>query len=152
VLTRQGLPVLDRARYGPAEGAARGGYVLADAPDPQAVLIATGSEVPIALEAAERLSAEGVRARVVSMPCCELFETQDAAYREGVLPARGRCRVAVEAGTTLGWRGYVGLDGAVVGLDRFGASAPQEALFRELGLTAEAVVKAVRAVLAASRG
>jgi len=149
VLTRQALPVLDRGRYTPAEGASRGAYVLADAEDPQCLLVATGSEVAIALEAAGRLSADGLRVRVVSMPCCELFEAQPAAYRESVLPARIRCRVAVEAGATLGWGTYVGLDGAVVGLDRFGASAPCATLYRELGLTAEAVVEAVRGVQAA---
>jgi transketolase len=148
VLTRQALPVLDHGRYAPAEGAARGAYVLAEAEDPQVLLIATGSEVAIALEAAGRLSAEGHRTRVVSMPCRQLFEAQPAAYREEVLPLRIRCRVSVEAGVTLGWRAYVGLDGAVVGLDRFGASAPYQTLYRELGLTPEAVVEAVRSVRA----
>jgi len=148
VLSRQALPVLDRGRYAPAEGAARGAYVLADWGDPQVLLIATGSEVEVALEAAKRLSAEGHGTRVVSMPCCELFEAQPAAYREDVLPSRIRCRVAVEAGATLGWKAYVGLDGAVVGLDRFGASAPYAVIYRELGLTAEAVVEAVRRVRA----
>jgi len=152
VLTRQALPVLDRGRYGPAEGAARGAYVLLDVGDPQVLLIATGSEVAIALEAAGRLSAEGLRVRVVSMPCRERFEAQPAAYREDVLPLRIRCRVAVEAGSTLGWRAYVGLDGAVVGLDRFGASAPYQTLYRELGLTPEAVVEATRAVRTALAG
>ena len=102
----------------------------------------------ISLEAAGQLSTEGLRVRLVSMPCRELFEAQPAAYREGVLPPRIRCRVAVEAGATLGWRAYVGLDGGVVGLDRFGASAPYQTLYRELGLTAEAVVEAVRRVRA----
>ena len=150
VLTRQALPVLDRGRYGAAEGAGRGAYVLADAPDPQLILIATGSEVAIALDAAERLSAQGLRPRVVSMPCRELFEAQPASYRADVLPPRIRCRVAVEAGASLGWGAYVGLDGAVVGLDRFGASAPYQTLYRELGLTAEAVVEAVRGALAST--
>jgi transketolase len=148
VLTRQPLPVLDRGRYASAEGAARGAYVVAGTGEPQVVLIATGSEVAIALEAATRLSAEGYPTRVVSMPCRELFEAQPAAYREDILPLRIRCRVAVEAGATLGWRAYVGLDGAVVGLDRFGASAPYQTLYRELGLTAEAVVRAARSVQA----
>ncbi len=150
ILTRQALPVLDRTRYAPAEGAARGAYVLAEAPDPQLVLIATGSEVSIALEAQALLGAGGLRVRVVSMPCAELFEAQSAAYRESVLPARIRARVAVEAGTTLAWGRYVGLDGAVVGLDRFGASAPYQTIYRELGLTAEAVAEAARRVLASS--
>jgi transketolase len=144
VLTRQAVPVLDRSRYAGAESARRGGYVLSDVGDPAAILIATGSEVAIALQAQERLGEEGIRARVVSMPCCELFAEQDAAYREQVLPSDLRCRVAIEAGATLGWRAYVGLDGAVVGLDRFGASAPSATLYRELGITAEAAVEAVR--------
>jgi transketolase len=144
VLTRQALPVLDRRRFAPADGAARGAYVLADADDPQVLLIATGSEVAIALDAALLLSADGDRVRVVSMPCRELFEAQPAGYREHVLPPRIRRRVAIEAGSAFGWRDYVGLDGAVVGLDRFGASAPCATLYRELGLTAEAVVLAAR--------
>jgi transketolase len=143
-LTRQALPVLDRKRYAAAEGALRGGYVLLDAPDPQAILIATGSEMSLALEAAARLGAESLRIRVVSMPCRELFLAQPVAYRHEVLPPRVRCRVAVEAGATLGWQADVGLDGAVVGLDRFGASAPYQVLYRELGLTTDAVVDAVR--------
>ncbi|MBI2977031.1 MAG: transketolase [Chloroflexi bacterium] len=151
-LTRQAVPVLDRD----TSGAARGAYVLADpstssstssgrrlrAGDPQAILIATGSEVHIALEAQNLLAAQGVQARVVSMPCRELFEAQTADYRESVLPARVRARVAVEAGVTLGWGRYVGLDGAAIGLDRFGASAPYQVLYRELGLTAAAVAEA----------
>jgi len=143
-LTRQALPVLDRKRYAAAEGALRGGYVLLDAPDPHAILIATGSEMSLALEAAERLGAESLRIRVVSMPCRELFLAQPVAYRHDVLPPRVRCRVAVEAGATLGWQADVGLDGAVVGIDRFGASAPYQVLYRELGLTTDAVVDAVR--------
>jgi transketolase len=148
VLTRQALPVLDRGRYAAAEGAARGAYVLSDAGEPHVILIASGSEVAIVIEAAERLSAEGMGVRIVSMPCRELFAAQPSAYREAVLPLQIRSRVAVEAGTTLGWGAYVGLDGAVVGLDRFGASAPYQTLYRELGLTAEAVVEAVRRVRA----
>jgi transketolase len=148
VLTRQALPVLDRTRYAPADGAARGAYVLAEAPDPELILIATGSEVPIALAAQSLLGAMDVRARVVSMPSMELFDAQPLAYRESVLPSSLRARVAVEAGATLGWGRYVGLDGVVVGLDRFGASAPCQRVYRELGLTAEAVVEAARRVRA----
>jgi transketolase len=150
ILTRQALPVLDRTRYAPAEGAMRGAYTLAEAPDPNLILIATGSEVQVALEAQLMLGAMGVRARVVSMPSMELFAAQPAAYRESVLPKALRARVAVEAGATLAWGRYVGLDGAVVGLDRFGASAPYQAVYRELGLTAEAVVAAARGVLASA--
>jgi transketolase len=152
VLTRQAVPVLDRTRHGAAEGVRRGGYVLSEAEAPQAILIATGSEVAIALEAQQRLREQGLRARVVSMPCCELFAEQDAAYRESVLPSALRCRVAIEAGATLAWRAYVGLDGAVVGLDRFGASAPWATLYRELGITAEAAVEAVRRSLGRAPG
>jgi len=148
ILTRQALPVLDRARYAPAEGAARGAYVLADAPDPELILVATGSEVHIALEAQALLGAEDIRTRIVSMPSMELFDAQPAAYRESVLPPRIRARVAVEAGATLAWGRHVGLDGVVVGLDRFGASAPYQRIYRELGLTAEAVAEAARGVLA----
>ena len=147
VLTRQAVPELDRTRYARPEGVRRGAYVLAEAEDPQAILIASGSEVSLALSAQERLQAEGVRVRVVSMPCGELFEAQPASYREQVLPSGIRRRVAVEAGSPLGWKAYVGLDGSVVGLERFGASAPHTVLFRELGLTAESVAAAVRGVL-----
>jgi transketolase len=147
VLTRQALPVLPRDRFAAAEGARRGGYVLADAPDPQVALIATGSELHVALEAREQLAAQGWRVRVVSMPCQELFEAQPDAYRESVLPRDVRRRVAVEAGATLGWGRYVGLDGAVLGLDRFGASAPSPVLYRELGLTAVAVAEAALGLL-----
>ncbi len=150
ILTRQALPVLDRTRYAPAEGAMRGAYILADAPDPELILLATGSEIPIALEAQALLGAEQLRARVVSMPSMELFEAQPAAYRESVLPKALRARVAVEAGATLAWGCHVGLDGAVVGLDRFGASAPYQTLYRELGVTAQAVVQAARRVLASN--
>ena len=142
VLSRQDLPVVTAAG---APGAERGGYVLADGAD--AIVLATGSEVSLALEARARLAAEGVRVRVVSMPCWELFAAQDAAYRESVLPAAITARVAVEAGSTFGWREHVGARGAVVGLDRFGASAPGEVLMEKLGITTEAVIAAVRRVI-----
>ncbi len=148
VLTRQAVPVLDRTRYAPAEGAARGAYILADGDDPQVILIAAGSEVHLALESRELLAAQGLRARVVSMPSWELFDAQPAAYREAVLPSGTRRRVAIEAGATLAWSRYAGLDGEVVGIDRFGASAPYQALYRQFGLTAEAVVEAARRTLA----
>ncbi len=147
VLTRQAVPELDRTRYARPDGVRRGGYVLAETEDPQALLIASGSEVALALAAREHLHGEGTRVRVVSMPCRELFEAQPESYRKEVLPARIRRRVAVEAGATLGWKGQVGLDGGVVGLDRFGASAPGGVLYRELGLTAEAVASAVRGLM-----
>ncbi len=148
ILTRQAVPVLDRD----TSGAARGAYVLADVDDPQVILIATGSEVHLALAAQKLLAGQNVRARVVSMPCQELFEAQSASYRESVLPSHARARVAVEAGATLGWGKYVGFDGAVIGLDRFGASAPYHTLYRELGLTAEAVSEAAISQIAALRG
>jgi transketolase len=148
ILTRQPLPVLDRSQYALARGAARGAYVVADPDDPQAILIGTGSELHIALGAARLLAADGVRARVVSMPSRELFEAQPEAYRNRVLPPDMRARVVIEAGSTLGWGGYAGLDGVTVGLDHFGASAPCESLYREFGLTADAVVAAVRDVIA----
>jgi transketolase len=149
VLSRQDLPVVTPVDA-PVE---RGAYVLRD-PDggaaPAVVLIATGSEVSLALEAQASLAAAGVAARVVSMPSWERFRAQDAAYRDGVLPPSLRARVAVEAGATFGWGDIVGLAGRVVGLDRFGGSAPAEVLYRELGLTVEAVVAAARASIAAA--
>ncbi|HSL71392.1 MAG TPA: transketolase [Longimicrobiales bacterium] len=151
VLTRQAVPVLDRDQLAPAAGVRRGAYILADADPFDVILIATGSEVQLALEARELLMRENVRVRVVSMPSRELFEQQDAEYRESVLPARVAARVSVEAGATLGWGAYVGLQGASVGLDRFGASAPGAEVFRHVGLTADAVVAAARRVLRDAR-
>jgi transketolase len=144
-LTRQKLPVLDRSEPDvSAAGVARGAYVLAGAgeSEPDAILIATGSEVCLALEAREILGSRGVRARVVSMPSWELFREQDAAYRESVLPATVLARVSVEAGCTQGWREWIGDRGVALGIDEFGASAPAEELFRRFGLTAEAVALA----------
>jgi transketolase len=150
-LTRQNLPVFDRsAGNGPglasAEGVARGGYVLAAGDD--AILIATGSEVPIALEAREQLAAEGVSARVVSMPCVEWFEAQDEAYRREVLPPAIRARVSVEAGITPPWRLFTGEAGASIGVDHFGASAAYQKIYQEFGITAERVAAAARDSLA----
>jgi transketolase len=144
VLTRQALPVLDRSVYASADLVSRGAYVLTDVTHPAALIIATGSEVQLAVEAQELMKYEGIDVRVVSMPSRELFEAQDRAYRDQVLPPTMRARVAVEAGATLGWRGYVGLEGEVVGIDRFGASAPGPEVFRDVGVTAEAVVLAVK--------
>jgi transketolase len=142
VLTRQGLPTLDRERYAPAEMAARGAYVLSDSDDPAAILIGTGSEVGIALEAQSLLAEKGISARVVSMPSWELFDAQPAGYRESVLPAAIRARVSVEAGAKQGWERYVGRDGIAIGMDRFGASAPYEEIYQKLGITAEAMAAA----------
>ena len=129
----------------------RGAYIVADADSVDAIVIATGSEVQLAIAARTALAQEGVGVRVVSMPSRELFEQQDAAYREAVLPRAVRTRVAVEAGASLGWFAYVGLDGAVVGIDRFGASAPGPDVFRDAGLTGEAVARAVQATIARNR-
>ncbi|MCH7482538.1 MAG: transketolase [Chloroflexi bacterium] len=148
VLTRQGMPVLDRTAYASAAGLQRGGYVLREAPgDPQAILIATGSEVQIALDAAKLLDDRGVAARVVSLPSWEIFDAQPASYRESVLPRGVRARVSVEAAGTLGWERYVGLDGASVGVDRFGASASYKRIYQELGLTPEHVADEAEALV-----
>ncbi len=147
VLSRQALPTLDRGRYAPAAGLARGAYVLADPPGgeaPEVILIGTGSEVSLCLAAFEALTAEGVRARVVSMPSCELFERQDEAYRAGVLPPEVTARVAVEQATTIGWERYVGLTGAKIGMHSFGASAPLKELQSKFGFTPEKVAEAAR--------
>jgi transketolase len=149
VLTRQKLPVLDRASLAPASGVARGAYVLAgDAEPPRVILIATGSEVSLALAARERLARDGIRARVVSMPSWGLFAAQPESYRNEVLPPEVRARVGVEAGVSFGWERWVGTDGATVAVDRFGASAPGDVVLRELGFTVEHVVDAANAVLA----
>ncbi|RMH42004.1 MAG: transketolase [Deltaproteobacteria bacterium] len=147
VLTRQKVPTLDRSVYPPAAELVRGAYVLVDADDPQALILATGSEVHVALAAHRQLAAGGVRARVVAMPCWEAFAEQPADYRERVLPKAVRARVAVEAGVTLGWERWIGDVGIAVGLDRFGASAPGPVLLERLGIHAAAVVDAVRAAI-----
>jgi transketolase len=147
IFSRQNLPHQARDATQLAN-IARGGYVLRDcAGAPEAVIIATGSEIDIAVKAAEQLNGKGRKVRVVSMPSTDTFDRQDAAYREAVLPKACRARVAVEAGVTDYWRKYVGLDGAVVGIDRFGESAPAAALFKEFGFTVENVIKAVETVL-----
>jgi transketolase len=148
VLTRQKLPVPDRAGLGPAAGTRLGGYVLYDPPGgPEAILIATGSELPVALDAARRLGAEGVRARVVSLPSWDHFRRQPPEYRDRVLPPAVRARVSIEAGARLGWLEWVTDGGEMIGIDHFGASAPAERLFHEFGFTPEAAMAAVRRVL-----
>jgi transketolase len=151
-LSRQNLPVFDRSASGmaSAEGTARGGYILAEAPggDPAVILIATGSEVQLALAAREQLAADGVSARVVSMPCVEWFTAQDASYQEDVLPPRVRARVSVEAGIAQGWRAFTGDAGESVSLEHFGASASYQALYQHFGFTADKVVAAARSSLA----
>jgi transketolase len=144
-LSRQKLPVLDRSTHGPAAGLRRGGYVLQDpAEGIDGILLATGSEVHIALDAAKLLAAEGHRARVVSLPSWELFDAEPAGYRDEVLPPAITTRVAIEAAATFGWSQYVGGAGTVLGLDHFGASAPAEDLYREFGLTAERMADAFK--------
>lgn len=140
-LTRQGMPTLDRDVYASADGVEKGAYVLADLGegDPELILMASGSELNLAVEAGKLLAAEGTSVRVVSFPSWELFEAQDAAYKASVLPANVTKRVAVEAGISQGWHRYVGLNGVVVGVDKFGASAPFKKIYEEYGLTAENV-------------
>ena len=150
VLTRQKVPVVDRERLASAAQLACGAYVLAEAEPgpPRAIVIATGSEVDAALTARERLAAEGIGVRVVSMPCWELFAAQDPPYRETVLPSAIRARVSIEAGVTLGWERWIGDGGIAIGIDRFGASAPGEVNVEQFGLTASRVCEAVRQLLA----
>ena len=146
-LTRQKVPVIDRKRFAKAEGLRRGAYVLADAENPRLILIATGSEVSLALEARDKLEGEGVPARVVSMPCWELFEEQPQEYRDEVLPPSVGARLAIEAGVRQGWDRYVGPAGDVICLDRFGGSAPGEVALRELGFNVDNVLNRARALL-----
>ena len=148
VLTRQGLPVYDRAGLGWAksEEAQKGGYVLCEDKDFEAIIIATGSEVELAVEAKAKLNEQGVKVRIVSMPSTNIFDEQPQEYKESVLPKNILKRVAVEAGVTLGWYKYVGLEGRVIGLDRFGASAPYKTLYKEFGITTDAIVEAVNSL------
>jgi transketolase len=179
VCSRQKLPVLDRQVLGPASGVARGAYVLADAGrpwaggasqsgaghdeikaggsaagggrDPELILIATGSEVPLALEAHQRLVGDGIRSRLVSMPSWEFFEAQPQAYRDQVLPPDVRARVSIEAAASFGWDKWVGPEGTIIGIDRFGASAPGPTVLKELGFTVDHVVAAGKAAVERTR-
>jgi transketolase len=156
VLTRQALPTLDRTKYASAEGVQRGAYILADAKDgkPDVLLLATGSEVALCIDAYERLKAENIKARVVSMPSWEIFERycrEHPEYREHVLPAAVTARVSVEQASTFGWARYVGTTGHTIGMETFGASAPLKELQRKFGFTPEAVVAAVKAQVARVR-
>ena len=148
VLTRQNLPVYDRAGLGWAksEEAQKGGYVLCEDKDFEAIIIATGSEVELAVEAKAKLNEQGVKVRIVSMPSTNIFDEQPQEYKESVLPKNILKRVALEAGVTLGWYKYVGLEGRVIGLDRFGASAPYKTLYKEFGITTDAIVEAVNSL------
>jgi transketolase len=156
ILTRQDVPIFDRTKYASAEGVRRGGYVLADPTPiadgvgdgaPEVILIATGSEVALALQAHEELIATGVRSRVVSLPCWELFDRQDQAYRDEVLPPRIRARVSVEEASTLGWDRWVGPEGAMVGMHTFGSSAPLKDVMNEFGFTPDKVAEAARGAI-----
>ncbi len=152
-LTRQGVPTFDRTKYASAEGVAKGAYILADsAGTPDVILMGTGSEVQLCIGAYEKLVAEGVKARVVSMPCFELFEQQPAEYKLKVLPAEVRARVSVEAGTTFGWKQYVGPEGIAVGHDDFGASAPIKDVMKHFGFTVENVIAKARESMKNAKG
>jgi transketolase len=150
VLSRQALPIFDRSRYASANGVARGAYVLADANGggPDVILIGTGSEVSLCVEAFERLKGDGIRARVVSMPSWELFEQQSQSYRDSVLTPEVPARVSVEQASTFGWERYVGPTGSRIGMETFGASAPLKELQKKFGFTVERVLEAARAQLA----
>jgi len=154
VLTRQSLPILDRNHLASAENAARGGYVLSDPEEgpPELILIASGSEVHLVLGAREQLARDGVRARVVSMPCWACFEAQPEAYRDEVLPPSLTARLAVEAGSPFGWRRYAGPQGEMMGIERFGASAPYRDLMQSFGFTPGAVVERALKLLERTRG
>jgi transketolase len=145
VLTRQKLPFIDRSKYASASGVARGAYVLADSPGgaPQVVMMSTGSEVSLILDAQKKLEAEGIRTRAVSMPSLEIFARQDQAYRDSVLP-KGIKRVAIEAAHPMSWYRWVGDDGVIIGLERFGASAPAPVIYKNLGITADRVVETAK--------
>ena len=156
ILTRQALPTIDRTRYASPEGVQRGAYVLADTVDrkPQVLLLATGSEVSLCLDAYEKLKAEGVKARVVSMPSWEIFERYCRAhpeYREQVLPSSVTARISVEQASTLGWARYVGSGGHSIGLDTFGASAPLQELQKKFGFLPENIVAAARQQIETAR-
>jgi transketolase len=153
VLSRQAMPTYDRSKYAAASGVAKGGYVLADAKDgkPQVILIGTGSELSLCVAAYEQLTAGGVRARVVSMPSTDIFDKQDDAYKQSVLPPEVKARVSVEAASVFGWERYVGSQGAIIGMTTFGASAPLKDLMKKFGFTTDHVVQAAREVLARSK-
>ena len=153
VLTRQAVPTFDRTKYAPASGVARGAYVLADAPGgkPDLILMATGSEVSLCISAYEQLTSEGVKARVVSIPSWDIFDKQDEAYRNQVLPPSVKARVAVEMAATFGWERYVGPAGKIIGMHRFGASAPIKDLLKKFGFTADHVVAVAREAMAAAK-
>jgi transketolase len=153
VLTRQAVPTLDRTKYASASGLTRGAYVLADAPggNPEVILIGTGSEVCLCVEAYEQLKSEGLRARVVSMPSWELFDDQDRTYRDSVLPPAVKARVSVEVASDFGWSKYTGCEGRNVCIESFGTSAPLKQLLKKFGFTVENVVAAAKNQVAKHR-
>jgi transketolase len=150
VLTRQALATLDRTKYAPASGVSRGAYVLADAPDhrPAVVLLATGSEVSLCITAHEQLKSEGIKARVISMPSWELFESQSQEYRDQILPPATAARVAVEEASTFGWERYTGIDGTTLGLHTFGLSAPLKVVAQHFGFEPAHIVAAAKEQIA----
>jgi transketolase len=149
VLTRQDVPIIDRSRYASAEGLRRGGYVIADPEggDPEVILIATGSDVALALEAHESLVSDGIRSRVVSLPSFYLFDQQDQDYRDSVLPPSITARVSIEEAATLGWDRYVGPEGATIGMHTFGSSAPLKDVLAEYGFTPDRIAETARSIL-----
>src|SRR5262245_50854673 len=149
VLSRQPLPTLDRTKYASSAGVGRGAYVLADTPgaNPEVILIASGSEVSVAIDAHEKLVAEGIRSRVVSMPSWDIFEQQTPEYRNSVLPSTISARIAIEQASTFGWERYVGSSGRVVGMTTFGASAPLKELQRKFGFEPDRLAVAARELL-----
>jgi transketolase len=156
ILTRQALPVLDRAKYASAEGVARGAYILADVDDgkPEVLLLASGSEVSLCIDAYEKLKSEGIKARVVSMPSWEVFEhycREHPEYRDEVLPESVDARVSVENASTLGWARYVGRHGHSIGMETFGASAPLKELQKKFGFTPENIIQAAKEQIAKAR-
>ncbi len=153
VLSRQALPTIDRSKYAAASGVAKGGYVLADAPGgkPELILIGTGSELSLCVSAYEQLNADGIRARVVSMPSTSIFDKQEDAYKNSVLPPEIKARVSVEAGSTFGWAKYTGPQGIAIAMTTFGASAPLKDVMKKFGFTAEHVIQAAKEVLAQAR-
>jgi transketolase len=150
LLTRQGLTVLDQNKYGSAENVNKGAYVLVGADEPDVLLLASGSEVGVALDAAEKLAAENIAAQVVSMPCWELFEKQSQEYKDSVIPPAIKARVGIEAGIELGWNKWIGDNGVFIGMSSFGASAPAKVCFEKFGITADNVVQAAKKSMAGS--
>jgi transketolase len=151
LLTRQGLPVLDQNKYGSATNLSKGAYVLVSADKPDVLLLGTGSEVSIALEACEKLTAEGIGSQVVSMPCWELFEKQEQKYKDSVLPPAVKARVGIEAGVEQGWSKWLGDKGVFIGMSSFGASAPGKVCFEKFDITVEKTIEAAKKSLKSVR-